>query len=68
MAHGPEPLVLAEHGDRILDLDLDGGLEVVLVILADAGQVGNDLDAVALEMGGIADAGELQDLRRRKRP
>ena len=42
---------------------LDVDLEVVLQVLADAGQVVHDLDAERRELGRVADAGELEQLR-----
>ena len=43
---------------------LDVDLEVVLEVLADARQVVHGVDAERLELVGVADAGELQQLRR----
>ncbi len=37
---------------------------MILQILSDAGQIGVNLDAVLLEMRGLADPGQHQDLRR----
>jgi hypothetical protein len=52
------------HRDRLLGGVLDVDLEVVLQVLADAGQVVHDVDAERLEVVRVADAGELQQLRR----
>ena len=43
---------------------LDVDLEVVLQVLADARQVVDDVDAERLELAGVADPGELEQLRR----
>jgi hypothetical protein len=48
----------------VLDIDL----EVVLQVLADAGQVLDDLDPERAELGRRPDAGELEQLRRVDRP
>ena len=60
--YGPQALVFAEDRDRILDLALNGRFEMVLIVLADARQIGDDVDAVLAQMCGRPDAGELQDL------
>ena len=49
--------------DRLLGGVLDVDLEVVLEVLADAGQVVDDVDAELAEQRLVADAGELEQLR-----
>ena len=49
--------------DRLLRGVLDVDLEVVLEVLAHAGRVVDDVDAVAAQQLLVADAGELQQLR-----
>ncbi len=49
------------------DLGRDAGQEMVLQVLADPGQRVRDRDADAAEMVGIADPGQLQDMRRADR-
>src|SRR4029453_10572937 len=51
-------------GGGVLDIDL----EVVLQVLADAGQVLDDLDPERAELGRRSDARELEQLRRVDRP
>ena len=46
---------------------LDVHLEVVLEVLADTGQVVHDVDPDAPQVFGVADAGELEQLRRVER-
>ncbi|MCY1224890.1 hypothetical protein D9M72_370670 [compost metagenome] len=50
------------HGHRLGAGVLDVDLEVVLQVLAHAGQVDHRLDAERLEVGGVPDAGKLQQL------
>ncbi len=52
------------HRDRLRALVLDVDLEMVLEVLADAGQVVDDRDPDGLQLRGIADAGELEQLGR----
>ena len=47
------------HRDRLEALVLDVDLEVVLEVLADAGQVGHDRDAEGFQVGRRADARQL---------
>ena len=58
------PLHRRRHRDRLLRAVLDVDLEVILQVLADARQVVDDVDAERLELAGVADAGELEQLRR----
>ncbi len=53
---------LHRHGLRAQVLDVH--LEVVLEVLADTGQIGDDRHAERLELARGADAGELEQLRR----
>ena len=48
--------------------DLEVELDVILQVLADAGPVGDEVDAVGGKFGAGTDAGELQELRRIDRP
>ena len=60
----PAPLVPDRvDRDRLGAAVLDLGHHVVLQVLADAGQVRDHRDAERGELGGVADAGELQQLR-----
>ena len=59
-----EALVLPVERDRVARVALDIGFQVVLEIAADAGKLGNDLDAVRFQMRGVADPRELQQARR----
>ena len=52
------------HRHGLLAAVLHVHLEVVLQVLADARQVVDDVDAERLQLGGVADAGQLQQLRR----
>ena len=62
---GPGPPAQAGRDrDRLLRGVLDVDLEVVLEVLADAGRVVDDVDAEAGEELLVADAGELEQLRR----
>ena len=54
-------VLLHRHRLRAGVLDVD--LEVVLQVLPDAGQVGADVDAEPAQLVGVADAGQLQQLR-----
>ncbi|MDH6501180.1 hypothetical protein M2156_007399 [Streptomyces sp. SAI-149] len=51
------------HGDGLLAGVLDVHLQVVLQVLADARQVVDDVDAERAQLLGVADAGELEQLR-----
>src|SRR5205823_6846616 len=57
-------------GDDVVERDAlraagdDADLQVILQIIADAGGIQHDIDAVAFEQVGRPDAGELQQLRR----
>ena len=68
MRSSAKALVFAEYRDRVLDLALDGRLEMILIILADPRQVGDHIDPVLTQMRRRPDAGQLQDLWRGKRP
>ncbi len=57
------PLQRRGHRDRQLGRVLDVHLQVVLQVLAHPGQVGDHVDAVRGQVGGVADAGKLQQLR-----
>ena len=57
------PLHRRRHRDRLLGRVLDVDLEVVLEVRADTGQVGDDVDPELPQILGVADAGELQQLR-----
>ena len=46
--------------DRLFRGDLEGEFEMVLQVLADARQIGDDVDAERAEFRGRADARELQ--------
>ncbi|MCY1346045.1 hypothetical protein D9M69_321200 [compost metagenome] len=66
---GGRQLEAAAHGEadaafRAVDLVGHGVVDVVLQVLADAGQVHPQRNAQALQLGGRADAGEHQRLRR----
>src|SRR5262249_33979375 len=52
-----------EDPEVVSHLADDANLVAVLEVLADAGEVDDDLDAVALELGARTDAGEHQELR-----
>ena len=58
----PETLVFTEYRDRVLDLALNGRFEMILIVLADTGQIGNHIDPVLTQMRGRPDARQLQDL------
>ena len=51
------------HGDRLLAAVLDVDLEVVLEVLADAGEVVHHVHAERLELARVADPRELEELR-----
>ena len=60
----PVPLQRRRDRDGLLGAVLDVDLEVVLQVLADAREVVDDVDPERLELARVADAGELQQLRR----
>lgn len=59
--------ILAEQADRFSRATVDRHFEVVLVVLADAGQVLDDADAHRLQRRAGADARQQQQLGRRER-
>ena len=63
----PERVGQAVQGLHALDAEDRADLQMVLEVLADAGEVAADGDAVRLQQRRRADAGELQDLRRADR-
>ena len=67
MKDGPDPFVFPENRNRIVGFALHWNLEVILIILADAGQVGDDRNAMCRELVRSADPGEQQYLGRRDR-
>ncbi len=54
----------AEQRDLLVDRIDRAGVRVVVQVQPDLGQLGDDLDLEVLELGGTAEAGEHQELRR----
>ena len=59
---GQAPVLPEQREDA--DLGLNRCLEMILVVLSNSRQIRHHVDTVPPEVSGIADAGELQDLRR----